>query len=149
MDLDTTTRKNSHQTILEKFRNQDADILIGTQMIAKGLDFPNVSLVGVISADLSLNSGDYNSSENTFQLVTQVAGRAGRADVSGQVIIQTYNPENYCIQYAAKNDYIDFFNEEIEYRRQLKYPPFGNFFVVLFTGVDYNLTVRLLKNYIL
>ena len=85
-------------------------------MIAKGLDFPNVSLVGVISADLSLNSGDYNSSENTFQIVTQVAGRAGRADVSGQVIIQTYNPENYCIQYAAKNDYIDFFNEEIEYR---------------------------------
>ena len=145
MDLDTTTRKNSHQTILEKFRNQEADILIGTQMIAKGLDFPNVSLVGVISADLSLNSGDYNSSENTFQLVTQVAGRAGRADVSGKVIIQTYNPENYCIQYAAKNDYIDFYNEEIEYRRQLKYPPFGNFFVVLFTGVDYNLVVRLLE----
>ena len=145
MDLDTTTKKNSHQILLEKFKNQEADILIGTQMIAKGLDFPNVSLVGVVSADLSLNSGDYTASETTFQLVTQVAGRAGRADVAGTVIIQTYNPENYCIQYAAKNDYINFYNEEIEYRKQLKYPPFGNFFVVLFTGVDYNLVVRLLE----
>lgn len=145
MDMDTTSRKNSHQAILDEFKNHRADILIGTQMIAKGLDFPNVSLVGVVSADLSLNSGDYNSIENTFQLVTQVSGRAGRADISGKVVIQTYSPDNYAIRYAAANDYIDFYNEEIEYRKQMKYPPFGNIYVVLFIGMDYNLVVDMLK----
>lgn len=134
MDLDTTQRKNSHQTILEEFRNGKADILIGTQMIAKGLDFENVTLVGIIAADLSLNVGDYRSAETTFQLVSQVAGRAGRAEKKGKVFIQTYSPEHYSIQYAAKNDYTGFYNEEIEYRKSMIYPPFTNIFVIMFVG---------------
>ena len=134
MDLDTTQRKNSHQKIIDEFRNGNADILIGTQMIAKGLDFKNVTLVGIIAADLSLNVGDYKSAETTYQLVSQVAGRAGRADKEGRVYIQTYSPEHYSIQFAAKNDYIGFYNQEINYRKSMVYPPFTNIFVIMFTG---------------
>lgn len=134
MDLDTTQRKNSHQAILEEFRSGKADILIGTQMIAKGLDFENVTLVGIIAADLSLNAGDYRSAEITYQLVSQVAGRAGRAEKKGKVFIQTYSPDHYSIQYAAKNDYTGFYNEEIEYRKSMIYPPFTNIFVIMFVG---------------
>lgn len=134
MDLDTTQRKNSHQTILDEFRSGKADILIGTQMIAKGLDFENVTLVGIIAADLSLNVGDYRSAETTYQLVSQVAGRAGRAEKKGNVFIQTYSPEHYSILFAAKNDYMGFYNEEITYRKDMIYPPFTNIFVVMFVG---------------
>ena len=134
MDLDTTKKKNSHQNILDEFRKGNADILIGTQMIAKGLDFPNVTLVGVVAADLSLNVGDYRSGENTYQLVSQVSGRAGRANKSGKVYIQTYSPEHYSIKCAANNDYLSFYNEEISFRRQMNYPPFTNIFVVMISG---------------
>ncbi len=136
MDADTTKTKDSHRQILNAFAEGKADILVGTQMIAKGLDFPNVVLVGVVAADLSLNSSDYRSAENTFQLISQVSGRAGRADSEGKVLIQTYMPENYCIECAKKNDYIGFYREEIEFRRQMKYPPFSHICVVLFTGRD-------------
>jgi primosomal protein N' (replication factor Y) len=136
MDFDTTRKKNSYTEILDKFRNGDADILIGTQMIAKGLDFPNVTLVGVVAADVSLNISDYSSAEKTFQLLTQVSGRAGRADQKGRVFIQTYNPEHYSIVYAAQNNYTAFYNDEIIFRRQLNYPPFTNMFVVLMTGLN-------------
>lgn len=134
MDADTIKKKGGHMDILEKFRNGEADILIGTQMIAKGLDFPNVTLVGVIAADLSLNISDYSAAEATFQLLMQVSGRAGRADKNGRVFIQTYSPEHYSINYVLKNDYEGFFNEEITFRRQLDYPPFSSVFVIMLTG---------------
>ncbi len=134
MDMDTTRKKNSHRMILEDFRRGKADILIGTQMIAKGLDFPNVTLVGVMAADLSLNIGDYRSGENTYQLVSQVSGRAGRADKEGTVYIQTYSPDNYSIRYAALGDYKGFYNEEIIFRKNMDYPPFTNIFLVMMTG---------------
>lgn len=136
MDMDTTKRKNSHQKILDRFRNGEAEILIGTQMIAKGLDFANVTLVGIIAADLSLNIGDYRSSEVTFQLVTQAAGRAGRAEKKGNVFIQTYSPKQYSIVCAAENNYLRFYNEEINYRKNMVYPPFTNIFFIMFTGVN-------------
>ncbi len=136
MDLDTTRRKNSFADILNSFKNGDADILIGTQMIAKGLDFPNVTLVGVVAADISLNISDYNSAEKTFQLLTQVSGRAGRADAKGRVYIQTYNPDHYSVRYASENDYEGFYKEEIGFRRMLNYPPYTNVFFILMSGED-------------
>lgn len=142
MDTDTTKTKDSHRKILTAFAQGKADILVGTQMIAKGLDFPNVTLVGVVAADLSLNSSDFRSAENTFQLLTQVAGRAGRAGTKGRVLIQTYMPENYCIEYAKHGDYLSFYNEEIEFRRQMDYPPFSNIAVVLFIGEDEREVIR-------
>jgi len=123
-DSDATRRKYSHQEILDKFRAHEADVLIGTQMIAKGLDLPLVTLVGVVSADTSLNLPDFRAGERTFQLLSQVAGRAGRGILRGQVIIQTYSPEHYAIQAAAKHDYVLFYDMEIDYRRQLHNPPF-------------------------
>jgi primosomal protein N' (replication factor Y) len=138
MDLDTTRTKNSHADILDRFRNGKADILIGTQMIAKGLDFPKVTLVGVIAADLSLNMNDYRSGEVTYGLLTQVAGRAGRADDSGRVYIQTYNPEHYSIVCTKNNDYLTYINEELSFRRIMGYPPFSNIFYVLITAEDEN-----------
>jgi len=123
-DSDVTKRKHSHWEILGKFRAHDADILIGTQMIAKGLDLPLVTLVGVVNADIGLNLPDFRAGERTFQLLTQVAGRAGRGSLGGQVIIQTYSPEHYAIQAAAKHDYASFYAKEIDYRRQLHNPPF-------------------------
>ena len=124
MDVDTTRQKDAHARILERFRDGDANVLVGTQMIAKGLDFPNVSLVGVVAADLSLNLPDYRSVERTFQLLTQVAGRAGRADVPGNVVVQTYDPEHYGIRLAARQDYRAFYTRESAYRRVAMYPPF-------------------------
>lgn len=138
MDLDTTRNKNAHNILIDKFRKGEADILIGTQMIAKGLDFPNVTLVGIIAADMSLNINDYHSSETTYQLITQVAGRAGRAEKQGIAYVQTYNPQHYSLTHALNNDYIGFYNQEIIYREQMKYPPFGNIFVIIFTGEDLN-----------
>ncbi len=134
MDLDTTSGKNAHENILKKFASGEADILIGTQMIAKGLDFPNVSVVGVIAADMSLNSGDFKCAENTFQMLTQVAGRAGRAALKGKVFIQTYNPEHYSIEFAKNNDYLSFYNHEITVRKQLVYPPFSHIFFIMFVS---------------
>lgn len=134
MDMDTTTKKNSHEKILSSFGNGEADILIGTQMIAKGHDFPNVTLVGIIAADISLNSGSYKAAENTFQLLTQVSGRAGRSEKEGRVYIQTYNPDNYVIRLSAKQDYKGFYDEEIAVRRILDYPPFGCFFNIMISG---------------
>ncbi|WP_448167734.1 primosomal protein N' [Streptococcus hyointestinalis] len=124
MDVDTTRKKGAHEKILKAFGNGEADILLGTQMIAKGLDFPNVTLVGVLNADTSLNLPDFRSSERTFQLLTQVAGRAGRGDKSGEVVIQTYNPDHYAIQLAKKQDYETFYRYEMSVRKQISYPPY-------------------------
>ena len=123
MDMDTTRTKNGHEKILSAFQNQEADILIGTQMIVKGHDFPNVTLVGILAADLSLYADDYKAGERTFQLLTQAAGRAGRGEKQGNVIIQTYDPEHYCIQASAKQDYQAFYEEEMSYRMLADYPP--------------------------
>ena len=134
MDIDTVTKKNSHEEILRKFNEDGIDILIGTQMIVKGHHFPNVTLVGVVSADGSLNIDDYRASERTFDLLVQVAGRAGRENMQGNVIIQTYNPENYSIEYAKKQNYEDFYNIEIKLRRQLRYPPFCDIIMLGISG---------------
>ncbi len=124
MDVDTTRKKGSHEKLLKQFGNQEADILLGTQMIAKGLDFPNVTLVGVLNADTALNLPDFRSSEKTFQLLTQVSGRAGRGDKKGEVIIQTFNPDHYAIQLAKQQDYEAFYKKEMQLRHQGNYPPF-------------------------
>lgn len=124
MDVDTTRKKGSHQALLDQFGRGKADILLGTQMIAKGLDFPNVTLVGVLNADTALNLPDFRSSERTFQLLTQVAGRAGRAEKAGQVLIQSYNSQHYAIRFAKDQDYEGFYAYEMGIRRQLGYPPY-------------------------
>lgn len=126
MDVDTTTRKGSHERIINSFKNGDANILLGTQMIAKGLDFPNVTLVGVINADATLNVPDFRSSERTFQLLNQVSGRSGRASLKGNVVIQAFNTDHYSIVLASKNRYLDFYEKEISYRKKLLYPPYCN-----------------------
>lgn len=125
MDRDTTTRKNSHHRILRSLEKGEIDILIGTQMIAKGHDLPKVTLVGVVSADTSLGLPDFRASERTFQLLTQVAGRAGRRELAGRVIVQTLNPEHYSIQKARFHDFVGFYEEEIDFRKELNYPPFS------------------------
>ena len=130
MDLDTTRKKEGHANILAAFANQEADILIGTQMIVKGHDFSKVTLVGVLAADLSLNISDYRASERTFQLLTQAAGRAGRGEKPGEAIIQTYQPEHYSIQAAMHQDYRAFYEEEIGYRKLLGYPPVSNLLAI-------------------
>ncbi|QER67354.1 primosomal protein N' [Paucilactobacillus nenjiangensis] len=124
MDVDTTRRKGMHEKLLNSFGNQEADILIGTQMIAKGLDFPNVTLVGVLNGDTALGLPDFRSSERTFQLLTQVSGRAGRADKTGSVIVQTFNPDHYAIKLAQHHDYEHFFQMEMNIRHRGKYPPY-------------------------
>ena len=131
MDVDTTRRKGQHEAILKQFENQEADILIGTQMIAKGLDYPNVTLVGVINADTALNIPDFRSSEKTFQLLTQVSGRAGRGEKPGEVFIQTYNPTHYAIQLAQGHHYERFFETEMRMRHMANYPPY--FFTTMIT----------------
>ena len=136
MDVDTVTKKNSHEEILNKFKNEDIDILIGTQMVVKGHHFPKVTLVGVIAADSSLNIDDYRATERTFQILTQVAGRAGRENLPGKVIIQSYNPENFSIQDAQKQDYEKFYDTEIALRKQLKYPPFCDIIVIGFNSIS-------------
>lgn len=125
MDVDTTRKKGAHEALLQQFERGEADILLGTQMIAKGLDFPNVTLVGVLNADTALNLPDFRSSERTFQLLTQVAGRAGRAEKPGEVLIQTYNPSHYAIQFAQEQDYDGFYQYEMGIRRNLAYPPYS------------------------
>ncbi|MEE9583416.1 MAG: primosomal protein N', partial [Dehalococcoidales bacterium] len=124
-DSDATRGKHSHQEILNTFRSHNADILIGTQMVAKGLDLPQVTLVGVVSADTGLNLPDFRAGERTFQLLSQVAGRAGRGPLGGRVIIQSYCPQHYAIQAAVRHDYASFYKQEIAYRRQLHNPPFS------------------------
>jgi primosomal protein N' (replication factor Y) len=127
MDRDTTSRRQSHLQILKRLESGNIDILVGTQMIVKGHDFPNVTFVGVVSADTSLHFPDFRSSERTFQLLTQVAGRAGRGEVLGEVVIQTFNPDHYSILKAKDQDYVGFYREEIEFRKALEYPPFSRF----------------------
>ncbi len=136
MDVDTTRQKDAHARILERFRSGDANVLVGTQMIAKGLDFPGVALVGVVAADVSLNLPDFRSVERTFQLITQVAGRAGRADVPGRVVVQTYEPEHYGIRLAAAQDYRAFYTRESAYRRTAMYPPFTVIARVVYSAKD-------------
>jgi primosomal protein N' (replication factor Y) len=125
-DFETTRQKGAHDAILSHFVNRHANVLIGTQMIAKGLDLPLVTLVGVVLADVGLSLPDLRSAERTFQILTQVAGRAGRSPLGGQVILQTFQPEHYVIQAASKHDYQAFYEQELEYRRQINYPPFTN-----------------------
>ncbi len=138
MDVDTTSRKGSHEKIINDFKDEKYDILLGTQMIAKGLDFPKVTLVGVINADTSLNIPDFRSGERTFQLLSQVAGRAGRSDINGEVIIQTYNPEHYSINYTKMHDYESFYNREMFIRKQMSYPPFYYITLIRILSKDYN-----------
>ena len=136
MDMDTTKNKGGHEKILSKFADEEADIMIGTQMIVKGHDFPGVTLVGILAADLSLNTPDYRSAERTFQLLTQAAGRAGRAGKPGDVVIQTYRPEHYAVQAAAAQNYELFYSHEINYRRLLHYPPVCQMAAVYFACGD-------------
>ena len=147
MDVDTVTKKNSHEEILNKFKNENIDILIGTQMVVKGHHFPNVTLVGVIAADGSLNIDDYRANEKTFQILTQVAGRAGIENLDGKVIIQTYNPNSFSIEYSKEQNYDLFYQTEIELRKQLKYPPFCDIIVIGFTSTDEN-EVKALSQYV-
>lgn len=135
-DWDTTRRKGAHDLILSQFANQQADVLIGTQMLAKGLDLPKVTLVGVILADVGLNLPDYRSPERTFQTLLQVSGRAGRSPLGGQVVLQTFEPDHYVIQNASEHDYDSFYRKELEYRREIGYPPFARLVRLLFKDVD-------------
>lgn len=143
MDADTTKNKDAHEKILSQFANGEADVLVGTQMIVKGHDFANVTLVGVIAADLTLFENDYTSAEKTFDLLTQAAGRAGRGNLKGDVVIQTYAPEHYCIETAAAQDYDAFYAEEKAYRKLLSYPPFTNVLVVYMEDDSYEELVTL------
>lgn len=145
MDNDTTSGKEGHFKILKEFGEHRADILVGTQMIAKGHDFPAVTLVGILDADMSLHFADYRSGERTFQLVTQVAGRSGRADEKGKVVLQTYNPENEVLRYATSYDYEGFYNNEIRLRAASLFPPFSKIVRVLISGEDEKKTVAVLK----
>ena len=138
MDTDTTTRKGSHERMIRQFRHHEYDILIGTQMISKGLDFPNVTLVGVLNGDASLNIPDFRSSERTFQLLNQVAGRAGRGEKKGFVYIQGFNIDHYSIVLAAKHDYETFYQQEMKIRKKLLYPPFTNLLVIRLKGKNYD-----------
>jgi primosomal protein N' (replication factor Y) len=140
MDSDTMRRPGSHQRVLSSFRQGAVDILMGTQMIAKGLDFPNVLLVGVINADTALHFPDFRAAERTFQLVTQVAGRTGRSDRGGRVIVQTYSPEHPAIQAASRHDYTQFAQQEMEHRRKFNYPPLGSVARIIIRGPDETLT---------
>src|SRR5947207_11497860 len=134
MDSDTLKRKEDYRRILGDFRTGKIDILVGTQLIAKGLHFPNVTLVGIIYADLSLHIPDFRAGERTFQLLTQVAGRAGRGDVEGEVIVQALTPFHPAIQYARRHDFTGFYEQEIEYREQLKYPPVSRIALLTIKG---------------
>lgn len=152
MDMDTTRQKDAHEKILSAFANEEADILVGTQMIVKGHDFPNVTLVGVLAADLSLYTDDYRSGERTFQLLTQAVGRAGRGERRGEAVIQTYSPDHYAIQASAAQDYESFYQEEIRYRELMGYPPAEELLAVHVSCEDEELLERgchYLKEYIL
>lgn len=142
MDVDTTTRKGSHEKILNEFRDGKVDVLVGTQMIAKGLDFPRVSLVGVVTADTALNLPDFRAAERTFQLLTQVAGRAGRASIPGEVVVQTYSPEHYSIVCAQQHDYKGFYTAEMKNREALAYPPYSSLVRIVIIGKEENTVIR-------
>lgn len=141
MDADTITNKYDYEKVYSKMLNNQIDILIGTQMLAKGLDFPNVTVVGVMAADISLNFPDYRAAEKTYQLITQVAGRAGRGNYDGHVIVQTYKPNHYAIQTSAKNQYYNFFKLEIQNRKKFDYPPFQNILIINMSCKDKNLVI--------
>jgi len=141
-DKDVITRRYAHEELLKNFRDHKADVLIGTQMIAKGLDLPQVTLAGIINADTGLNFPDFRSSERTFQLLCQVAGRAGRGVKAGKVIIQTYSPDNYIIEAAARHDYLGFYYKEIDYRRQYNYPPFSQLVRLVYSHTNEGLCRR-------
>ncbi|MFH1386720.1 MAG: primosomal protein N' [bacterium] len=142
-DRDTTTKRGSHDQFFSDLSTGKADVLIGTQMVAKGLDIPNVTLVGVVSADTAIGMPEFRAAEHTFQLLTQVAGRAGRHNKTGKVIIQTYNPEHYAIKAAGKHDYEAFYKQELEHRRELGYPPFGKLVSLLVSGSDRKKTAKI------
>lgn len=137
MDRDTTAKKGTHEQIIEDFQNQKYDILLGTQMISKGLDFPNVTLVGILNADTTLNIPDYRSNEKTFALLSQTCGRAGRNTKKGEVVLQTFNPDNYIMKCVSKNDYFSFYKYEMNIRKTLKYPPFYYLANLIFKSKDY------------
>ncbi len=137
MDYDTTSRKGTHSKMISEFKNHEYDILLGTQIVAKGLDFEDVTLVGVINADTSLNIPDFRSSENTFSLLSQVSGRSGRSTKEGSVIIQTFNPDHYAIQFVQSHDYIGFYKREMQIRYQLKYPPYYYICYLKVSSKDY------------
>lgn len=146
MDVDTVTKKNSHEKILTDFKENKADILIGTQMVVKGHHFPNVTLVGVIAADGSLNMNDYRANEITFQILTQVAGRAGRGEEAGKVIIQTYNPDSFTIECVKQQNEEMFYNTEMRLRKQLKYPPFCDIIVIGVSSKDEQITMKVAQS---
>ena len=136
MDVDTTRQKGAHERILKQFGEGEADILLGTQMIAKGLDFPNITLVGVLNADTTLHLADFRAAEKTFQLMTQVSGRAGRHEKEGEVYIQTYTPEHYAIELSKAQLYEPFYHSEMLARKQYGYPPFYFLTLVQFSHED-------------
>jgi len=146
MDKDTTKNKDSYEQILDAFANGEADILIGTQMIVKGHDFPNVTLVGVLAADISLGALDFRAGERTFELLTQAVGRAGRGTLPGEAVIQTYQPEHYAIQSSAKQSYSDFYEEESIYRDMMGYPPYVHMLAVQVLSYDQMDGARLCKD---
>ena len=145
MDVDTTSGKEGHYKILKQFADHKADILVGTQMIAKGHDFPSVTLVGILDADMSLHFSDYRSGERTFQLVTQVSGRSGRAEEKGKVVLQTYDPENYILRFAVNYDYEGFFKHEISVRKSTAFPPFAKIVRVMVVGEEEKKALEVLK----
>jgi primosomal protein N' (replication factor Y) len=136
MDLDTTSRKGSHERIYRQLVRQEIDILLGTQMVAKGLDLPNVTLVGILAADSGLNLPDFRAAERTYQILTQAAGRAGRGEKPGLVLIQTFNPEHYSIKALAEQEECAFYRQELAYRSAAAYPPFNYLIRLVFSGVD-------------
>ncbi|MGG1661579.1 primosomal protein N' [Brevibacillus sp. NRS-1366] len=142
MDVDTTSRKGSHEELLNKFRSGQGDVLLGTQMIAKGLDFPRVTLAGIIAADTSLHLPDFRAAEKTFQLLTQVGGRAGRHELAGDVVIQTYTPEHYSIIHATQHDYPAFYHDEMLQRRRTGYPPYFRLVLITFSHEDVPVVIR-------
>lgn len=147
MDVDTTTEKGSHEKLLQAFREKKGDVLLGTQMVAKGLDFPDVTLVGVIAADTALNLPDFRSAEKTFQLLTQVAGRAGRHQLPGEVFIQTYTPDHYSIIHASGHDYGSFVRDELNHRKNLHYPPYSRLILVTLSHEKLPLLLRMAENF--
>lgn len=149
MDVDTTTEKGSHEKLLNQFRDKKAEVLLGTQMVAKGLDFPDVTLVGVITADSALNLPDFRAAEKTFQLLTQVAGRAGRHQLPGEVVVQSYTPEHYSIVHASGHDYHSFVREELKHRRGLHYPPYCRLILVTLSHEQMPIVLRMAENYVL
>ena len=147
MDRDTTRHKGSHDRLIKEFRSGKADVLIGTQMIAKGLHFPNVTLVGVLNADSGFHIPDFRSNESVFQLITQVSGRAGRGELKGDVIIQSFMPDHQIIQLASQEDYDPFYQAEIEERKMFAYPPYTRIAKVVFTGSDLQKVERFANKY--